>query len=46
MFAIPQQQELVYTDTWGPGHEIKRIPLADAWAMTFGLYVMKPRGIR
>ncbi len=42
----PRLRELVYTDSWGPGHEIKRIPLADAWAMTFGLYVMKPRGIR
>lgn len=35
--------ELLYSDTWGPGHELKRLPLEDAWAMTLGLHVLKPR---
>ncbi|MDD5704661.1 MAG: hypothetical protein PHR35_01960 [Kiritimatiellae bacterium] len=38
--------DLIYTDSWGPGHERKEMPLADAWAITFGLYVMKPRDVR
>jgi hypothetical protein len=42
----PDSQDLVYTDSWGPGNERKQMPLADAWAMTFGLYVMKPRDVR
>ena len=35
--------ELLYSDTWGAGHELKRIPFEDAWAMTTGLFVLKPR---
>lgn len=35
--------DLLYSDTWGPGHELKRIPFDDAWAMTLGLHVLKPR---
>ena len=35
--------ELLYSDSWGPGHELKRIPVDDAWAVTTGLHVLKPR---
>ncbi|MEI8064628.1 MAG: hypothetical protein WCH84_11260 [Verrucomicrobiota bacterium] len=35
-------QEILYTDTWGAGHELKRLPLADAWMITLGLYNMQP----
>ena len=35
--------DLLYTDTWGAGHEIKRMPVDDAWTVTTGLYVLKPR---
>ena len=35
--------DLLYSDSWGAGHELKRIPLEDAWAVTTGLYVLKPR---
>lgn len=38
--------ELLYSDTWGPGHECKRMPLSDAWAMTVSMHVVKPRDIR
>ncbi len=39
-------QEVLYSDSWGPGHELKRLPLSEAWAMTFGLTVLKPRDVR
>ena len=35
--------ELLYTDTWGPGHELKRLPFEDAWAMTLALHVRKQK---
>ena len=38
--------EILYTDTWGAGHELKRMPLSDAWAITLGLYVIAPRIMR
>ena len=37
--------EILYSDSWGPGHELKRLPLADAWTMTLGLYTVQPRDI-
>lgn len=35
-------EEILYTDSWGPRHELKRMKLADAWAATFGLFVIRP----
>lgn len=35
--------EIIYTDSWGPGHEKKRMSMADAWTMTDGLYTVEPR---
>ena len=34
--------EVLYSDTWGLGHELKRLPLADAWTMTTATQTMKP----
>ena len=39
-------QEVLYTDSWGAGHELKRLPINEAWTMTFGLTVLKPRDVR
>jgi len=39
-------QEVLYSDSWGPGHELKRLPIGEAWTMTFGLTVLKPRDVR
>ncbi len=39
-------KEVLYSDSWGAGHELKRLPLVDAWSMTKGLMVLKPRDIR
>lgn len=35
-------QEILYTDTWGAGHELKRLGMADAWTITIGLYCLQP----
>lgn len=35
-------QEIMYTDSWGAGHEMKRMPLPDAWTMTTGLTAIEP----
>ena len=34
--------DILYTDTWGRGHECKRMSLADAMTITLGLYAIKP----
>jgi hypothetical protein len=39
-------KEVLYSDSWGPGHALKRLPLDQAWAMSKGLIVLRPRGIR
>jgi hypothetical protein len=31
-----------FTDTWGSGHEMKRMSAADAYAMTTGLFTIEP----
>ena len=33
--------EILYTDSWGAGHELKRLNSGDALTMTFGLFVVK-----
>lgn len=38
--------EILYSDTWGSGHEFKRMPMSDAWAMTVSLHVIKTRDVR
>ena len=35
--------ELLYTDTWGPGHEMKRMQIEDAWAITLAVEAVTPR---
>lgn len=42
----PKQRYVIYSDTWGAGHERKYMPLEEAWAITTGLYTMKPVGVR
>lgn len=38
--------DVLYSDSWGPAHALKRLPLDQAWAMTKGLIVLKPRDVR
>ena len=35
--------EILYSDSWGPNHALKRMPESQAWAMTKSLLVLKPR---
>lgn len=37
------KREILYTDSWGYGHELKRMPLDDAYLITVGRYVVEPR---
>jgi len=34
--------EILYSDSWGIGHELKRMPTADAWAMTIDMSTVEP----
>ena len=37
-----KKNEVLYTDSWGAGHEIKRMPVEWAWTITRCLMYMKP----
>ena len=39
----PKNEEIIYTDTWGRGHEFKKISWGKAWAMTNMAYVFIPK---
>ena len=36
--------EVIFTDSWGAGHELKRMPMINALVITTGLTVMEPVG--
>ena len=37
-----KKKEILYTDTWGAGHELKRMPVEWAWTISKCLMYMKP----
>lgn len=37
-----EKKTILFTDTWGAGHELKEMPVADACAMTMQRYLLKP----
>ena len=37
-----KKKEILYTDTWGAGHELKRMPADWAWTISHCLMYMKP----
>jgi len=37
-----KKDEILYTDSWGAGHELKRMPADWAWTITRSLMYMKP----
>ena len=39
----PQASHVLFTDSWGAGHELKRMPLDGAFLSTDGLYTLTPR---
>ncbi len=38
-----QTNEVLFTDSWGAGFELGRMPMADAWAFTLSLFTIEPR---
>jgi hypothetical protein len=34
--------EILYSDSWGPGHELKRMPADNAWTMTMAMDTIEP----
>ncbi len=38
-----EKSEIIYSDSWGKGHENKKMPMDDAWMITTGLYSFDPR---
>ncbi len=41
-----QTREVLFSDSWGRGHELKRMPIDQAFAITTALYTLEPRGLR
>ncbi|GEP43965.1 C39 family peptidase [Brevifollis gellanilyticus] len=39
------KNQVIFTDSWGAGHEKKRMKAMDAYEATLGLYSMSPRGL-
>ncbi len=39
------KNQVIFTDSWGAGHEVKRMNASDAYEATLGLYSMSPRGL-
>jgi hypothetical protein len=39
-----EKNEIIFSDSWGAGHEKKRMAAPDACAATMGLYLLKPAG--
>ncbi|MBO4303959.1 MAG: hypothetical protein J6A21_05190 [Lentisphaeria bacterium] len=35
-------ESIIFSDTWGPGHEAKLMAAEDAWAITTGLFYVSP----
>jgi hypothetical protein len=35
-------EEILFSDSWGAGHELKRMPAADAWTITTGAMSIEP----
>ena len=38
----PKARLIYYTDSWGPGHEMKKMDLAEAWAVTMAVFLLEP----
>ena len=37
-----KKEEILFSDSWGAGHELKHMPAADAWTMTTGAMIIEP----
>jgi hypothetical protein len=41
-YNVPRE-EVLFSDSWGAGHELKRMKLKDALNATFGVYLVEPK---
>jgi len=41
-----QKDEIIYSDTWGRGHEKKSMPMDQAFTITNSLFSLEPKGLR
>jgi hypothetical protein len=39
-----ETKEIIYSDPWGPGFELERMPAGDAWTMTMAMDTIEPVG--
>jgi hypothetical protein len=39
------KNQILFSDSWGAGHELKRMTATGAYEVTLGLYSMSPRGM-
>jgi hypothetical protein len=39
-----ETKEIIYSDSWGPGFELERMPAGDAWTMTMAMNTIEPVG--
>jgi hypothetical protein len=37
-----KNQEIIFSDSWGAGHEFKKMKMSDAYKVSLGLFVLKP----
>jgi hypothetical protein len=37
---------VIFSDTWGRGHEKKHMPIDQAYAITRSLFSLEPKGLR
>jgi len=40
----PITKDLIYSDSWGMGHEKKKMSMEDAWVITTSIAVIQPTG--
>lgn len=38
----PKEKLIYYSDSWGPGHEMKKMSLEEAWTVTMGVFIVEP----
>lgn len=41
-----QKNLIIYSDTWGRGHEKKYMPMEEAYTITHSLFSLEPKGLR
>ncbi len=39
----PVKDQIFYSDSWGRGHEMKKMPVQDAFVLTYRIFVLEPR---